>query len=136
MTLLLDTNVVSETRRRMPDHGVMAWLDAADPQSLYISVLTVGEIARGAEMKARRDPTAGQALNHWLGGLAEFFADRLVPVDRTTAETWGRLAARRTIPVVDGLLAATAKVRGMALVTRNESDFAGLGIDVINPWRS
>jgi predicted nucleic acid-binding protein len=136
VTYLLDTNVVSEARRRGADGNVRAWLEAADPHSLYISVLTVGEIVRGIESLARRDAAAARSLSAWLDGLRRDFADRLLPVDTDVAEAWGTLSALRSLPVVDALLVATARIHGLTLVTRNVKDIAGLGVAVIDPWAS
>lgn len=134
MTFLLDTNVISETRRRVPDANVLAWFLRTDPAAIQISVLTLGEVAKGAEAIGRRDPAAGRALWDWLGGLRLHYADRLVGIDADIAEEWGRLSAIRPLPVIDSLLAATASVRGLTLVTRNLRDVAGTGIAVVNPW--
>lgn len=136
MKFLLDTNVVSELRRKAPDKAVLAWLSRADPAALHLSVLTLGEIAKGAESLARRDAAAGRALGRWLDGLRRHYGERLVAVDAEIAEAWGRLAAARPLPVIDGLLAATALARGMTLVTRNAGDVEGTGVEVVDPWRA
>lgn len=132
MRFLLDTNVISETRRKRPDAGVLAWLRQVDPTELYVSVLTLREIAKGA--LARRDPAGAAALRRWLDGLRRDYVERLVGIDAEIAEAWGRLSAIRLLPVIDGLLIATAEARGMTLVTRNVRDTAGSGISVIDPW--
>ena len=134
MTYLLDTNVVSEVRRKQPDASVLAWFRRTDPAAIRLSVLTLGEIVKGAESLARRDPTAGQSLRNWLDGLRLHYADRLLGVDGAVAETWGRLSAQRPLPVIDGLLAATALVHNLILVTRNVCDVSGTGVTVVNPW--
>jgi len=134
VTFLLDTNVVSETRRRAPNANVVAWLRQTDPSALYLSVLTLGEIAKGADLLGRRDPVAGAALMEWLDKLRQSFADRLLPINAEVAETWGRLAAVRPLPVIDGLLAATALTRRMTFVTRNGADVAGTGVRIVDPW--
>ena len=134
MTFLLDTNVVSETRRRTPDPKVMKWLAQIDPSDLCISAMTVGEIAKGVEMRARQDPAQAIDLESWLTTIRTDYADQIIAIHADIAVAWGRLAAKRTLPVVDGLLAATAAVYGMTLATRNERDFANLGIRVLNPW--
>lgn len=134
MKYLLDTNVISEPRRKAPDPNVLAWFRKVDPGSLYISVLTLGEIAKGAESLSRRDPANGNSLLAWLGGLRHLYADRLIGIDGGIAERWGRLSAVRSLPVIDGLLAATALALDMTLVTRNTRDIAGTGVAVINPW--
>lgn len=135
MSFLLDTNVISETRRRKPDPAVVGWLRAVPPESLHVSVLTFGEIAKGAALLGARDPAAETALRVWLGGLRAQFGGRALLVDGAVAEEWGRLAAIRPLQVVDGLLAATASVRGLRIVTRNTRDFEGLGVTLVDPWR-
>lgn len=136
MSFLLDTNVVSEPRRRKPDATVVAWLRDQDPDLLFISVLTLGEIALGAEARGRRDPVAGRSLSTWLMSIRTTYEDRVLPVTGDVAETWGRLGARRPLPVIDGLLAATALVNRLTLVTRNVRDFDALGVRLMDPWRS
>lgn len=136
MKFLLDTNVVSETRRKAPDAKVLAWFRRVDPSAIHLSVLTLGEIARGAENLARRDAIAGRAIREWLDGLLLLYADRVIAIDIEIAETWGRLSAARPLPVIDGLLAATASARGMTLVTRNRRDFSGTGVAVVDPWNA
>jgi len=131
---LLDTNVVSEVRRKQPDANVLAWFARIDPAAIHLSVLTLGEIIKGTETLTRRDPIAAQSLRDWLDGLRHHYADRLLGVDGGVAEAWGRLSALRPLPVIDGLLVATALVHKMALVTRNVRDVAGTGATIINPW--
>jgi predicted nucleic acid-binding protein len=135
LSYLLDTNVLSETRRRAPDQNVLAWLDRADPGELFVSVLSIGEIRKGIESRRHRDARAAAALDHWLRGLETLFADRLVPIDVEVAETWGELAARETLPVIDAAIAATAKARGLTVVSRNVRDIARTGVEVVNPWQ-
>lgn len=132
MSYLLDTCVLSEARRHTPE--ATGWLQAADPAALYISVISIGEIAKGIAVRARTDAVAAAALDRWLNGLRQGFADRILPIDQPVAVAWGHLMARRTFPVPDGLIAATARVHTLSLVTRNVADFAGAGIDVVNPW--
>ncbi len=134
MTFLLDTNVISEVRRKRPDARVLSWLRGADPASLCISVLTLGEIAKGAAQCAAHDRAQAAIYYRWLDQVRSNYADKTIAVDADIAEAWGRLAAKRLFPIVDGLLAATALVRGMTLVTRNERDIADAGVPVINPW--
>jgi toxin FitB len=134
VSYLLHTNVVSETRKRRPEPKVLRWLESSAPDALYVSVLTLGEVAKGIELRHRRDPAAAAALERWLNGLGERFSDRIVPVDQEIANCWGRLSADPQLPVIDGLLAATAVVRGLTLVTRNTRDVARTGAMVINPW--
>lgn len=134
MSFLLDTAVVSETRRRTPDAAVLAWLDPIDPNDLHVSVLTIGELAIGIARLRRKDPSAAAALGHWLSGIEELFADRVIRIDATVAKAWGGLNAERPLPAIVSLLAATAKVHGLTLVTRNVRDLASTGVRVIDPW--
>jgi predicted nucleic acid-binding protein len=134
LSYLLDTNVISETRKRRPEPKVVRWLESSAPDALYVSVLTLGEIAKGIELQRRRDRLAAAALEEWLRGLGERFTDHIIPVDQEIANCWGRLSTDAHLPVVDGLLAATAVVRGLALVTRNTGDVARTGAPIVNPW--
>lgn len=134
MTFLLDTNVLSELRRYRPDPSVSDWFGAMTGSTLRVSVLTVGELRHGAERIRRRDPAQAEALDGWCRRLGEAWADRLVPVDAAVAEAWGRLHAVRPLPIVDGLLGATALVHGWTLVTRDVADLAGTGVALYDPW--
>ena len=134
MSFLLDTNVVSETRRKRPDPGVLSWFQHADSSQLYISVLTLGEIAKGVAKYAKRDAAQAAALGSWLESIRRNYADRIVGIDADIAEMWGRLAAERSLAVIDALIAATALVPGLTLVTRNTGDIEGTGVPVLNPW--
>jgi predicted nucleic acid-binding protein len=134
VNFLLDTNVISETRRKSPDTKVLAWLAGVDPADLFISVMTLGEIAKGVATRARQNPEQAAGLEQWLIATRTAYGDQIIAVDANIAEAWGRLAIKRTFPVIDGLLAATALVRGMTLVTRNVRDFADAGIPLVDPW--
>jgi len=131
---LLDTNVVSEAHKRNGSPQVKDWIAAAHGPTLYISSLTVGEIRCGVELRRRRDPGQATVLERWLHGLQRQFGDRIVPVTVEAAEEWGRLNAIRPLPTADGLIAATARVNGWTLVSRNIKDFAGTGVSVVNPF--
>jgi predicted nucleic acid-binding protein len=135
--LLLDTNVLSELRKgaRANPH-VRAWFAKVDDADLFTSVLVVGEIRRGIETLRRRDAASARALDRWLARIENAYADRLLPVDRNVAEDWGRLDAAFGLPAVDGLLAATARIHGLGLVTRNVKDVRRTGIKVINPFEA
>jgi predicted nucleic acid-binding protein len=140
MRFLLDTCILSDGARRAKFPEVFAWLNAVDPGRLAVSVLTLGEIRAGVEAVADRERRT--ALERWLAEeLARQFEGRILPVDRTVAEEWGRLSAitrrrGRPVPVIDGLLAATARVHGLTVVTRNVGDFAGLDLEIESPYRS
>lgn len=134
MTFLLDTNVVSEIRKRSPHPGVAEWFDSVCAADLHLSVLVVGEIRQGIERLARRDPVQAAAFERWLSRLVHDYRDRIVPVSSEVAEAWGRLNVPDPLPVVDGLLAATALVHGWTLVTRNAADVRGTGVRLLDPF--
>lgn len=131
---LLDTNVVSEARKRNGSLQVKNWIAAAHGPTLYLSSLTVGEIRCGVELRRRRDPDQATVLERWLHSLQRQFGDRVIPVTMEAAEEWGRLNAIRPLPTTDGLIAATARVNGWTLVSRNIKDFDGTGVSVVNPF--
>ena len=132
---LLDTNVISETRKSRANPEVMAFLSAADGAALFLSVLTLGELRKGVEAKRRKDPSAAAALGAWVDGIETTFADRVLDVDSGVARLWGELSADRSLPVVDTLIAATAIRRGLTLVTRNTRHVAGTGVVTLDPWK-
>jgi predicted nucleic acid-binding protein len=134
MTYLLDTNVVSELRKRHPDPRVLAWYGGVASADLFISALTVGEIRLGIERLRRRDTAQAERLEQWLRGLQVTYADHIVDVDAGVAEQWGRLNVPDPLPVIDGLLAASAITHGWTLVTRNVADIARSGVPLINPF--
>lgn len=134
MTYLLDTNVVSEFTRRRPNPGVMDWFASVPDARLHLSVLTVGEIRQGIERLRRRNPARAAGLDDWLDGLLAAYRDRIAPIDAATADRWGRLGIPDPVPVVDGLLAATALVRGWTLVTRNVADLERTGVATLDPF--
>ena len=134
MSFVLDTSVISEVRKKRPHPRVAEWFRAVPQTDLYLSVLVVGEIIQGVERLRRRDPAGAEPYDRWLTGLSDGFADRILPVDAAVAEEWGRLNAPHPLPVVDGLLAATAKVRGWTLVTRNGRDVARTGVRLLDPF--
>ena len=133
---LLDTNVVSETRKIRAELGVMAFVRAADAARLFISVLTMGELRKGVAARRRTDPVAAERLGKWVDGIETMFADRILPVDATVARIWGELSARRNLPVIDTLIAATAIASGLTLVTRNTRDVATTGVPLVDPWQA
>ncbi len=131
---LLDTNVLSETRKRKADAGVLSFLENAEATALYISVLTLGELRKGVAAKGRSDSGAAKNLAAWVDGLEYSFAERILGIDAATARLWGEWSAERPRPVVDTLMAATAASRGMTLVTRNVGDLRGIKMKLLNPW--
>jgi predicted nucleic acid-binding protein len=132
---LLDTNVLSETRRKLADERVLSFLSGVEPSALYISVLTLGELRKGVAKKSRSDHEAAKRLAAWVEGLELSFADRILGVDLATAKLWGELSAQRPRPVVDTLLAATAVSHQLTLVTRNLSDVQDIPVKVLDPWK-
>ena len=135
MSYLIDTNVLSELRRKSPDSGVVGWFSQRPPTTLHLSVLTLGEIRKGIEGVG--DEVRRQSLIDWLEtDLPTFFTGRILSVDGAVADRWGRMiaAAGRPLPAIDSLLAATALEHDMVLVTRNSKDFAGLPVRIFNPW--
>jgi predicted nucleic acid-binding protein len=138
MRYLLDTNVLSEPAKPRPDPHVTSWLEKQSPFDLAISVLTLGEIAKGIQLLP--EGPKRNRLDDWLAtDLPRQFLGRVLPVDDRVAFTWGRLAAaarhaRRELPVIDGLLLATAEVHGLIFVTRNTKDCENRGVPLYNPW--
>lgn len=139
MKYILDTNVISELVAKQPNPHVLQWLDSLDPGGVYLSVITIGELRKGIE---KLPPSARkQALERWLSeDLLLRFADRILSLDVEVMLTWGALTGRLEakgvrLPAIDSLIAALALHHNCSLVTRNESDFDGAGITVVNPWR-
>jgi predicted nucleic acid-binding protein len=135
MNFLIDTNVLSEMRKRAPDPAVVTWIKARSITSLFISVLTLGEIRKGVELIS--DGVCKQALNDWLMvELPVFFAGRVLAVDERVSDRWGKLvaAAGRPVPAIDSLLAATAVEHGLQIATRNVKDFEAFQVATVNPW--
>lgn len=133
MSLLLDTSTISELRTGR-DANVAAWAEASDRRDWYLSVLTLGEIRKGIDKLRPRDPERASAFDRWLETLYREFGDRLVEIDGQVAEEWGRFNAGDPRPTVDSLIAATARVRGFTVVTRNTADFEPLEVPLVNPW--
>jgi predicted nucleic acid-binding protein len=132
---LLDTNVVSELRKKERcAPKVSAWAATVPRNQDFLSVLVVGELVRGAILKRRTDPQMADALARWIARLTHLYAERILPITQEIAEEWGRLSAQRPIPPEDGLLAATALVHRLTLVTRNVKNVDGLGVPLLNPW--
>jgi toxin FitB len=136
LNYVIDTNVISEIRKGSHCDPVVAhWWAGISEDQLYLSALVVGEIREGVELARARDPQKAAVLERWLGEVTGAFGDRIMPVSTDVAEEWGRMNAIRPVPVINALLAATAKVNGFTLVTRNEADVAGLGAEVLNPFK-
>lgn len=136
MSYLIDTNIISELRKgARADARVLRWYESIGDSDLYLSVLVLGEIRQGLERARNRDPAQARALERWLRDVRDAFGERVLIVSEAVAEEWGRLNATRTLPVVDGLLAATAKVHGLILVTRNVADLANTGAECLDPFK-
>ena len=135
MSYLLDTNVLCELRKGgRANTRVATWFEAVADEVVFISVLALGELRQGVERVRRRDPAAAARLEHWLDALTMGYADRLLPVDDRIADLWGRLSVPDPLPAVDGLLAATALVHDLTLVTRNVRNVEATGAKTLNPF--
>jgi predicted nucleic acid-binding protein len=135
LSYLVDTNVVSELRkgpRARP--AVSSWFARVDSSELFLSVLVVGELRQGTERIRRRDPTAAAHLDRWMGRLVQSYAERILPIDGRVAELWGRLNVPDPLPAVDGLLAATAIVNDLTLVTRDTRQIVRTGARLHDPF--
>jgi len=135
VSLLLDTNVISELRKgRRADRNVVEWFEGVAEEEIHLSVLVVGELRRGIERLRGRDARQAGTLEAWLRQVVREHADRILPVDSRVAEQWGRLTAMRSGSVIDTLMAATAQVFELVLVTRNVKDVAWTGVSCLNPF--
>jgi len=130
---LLDTNVVSELRKPKPHGGVVAWLESIDDTHLHLSALTLGEIQAGIELTREQDAVKAGEIESWLEQVAEAY--NVLPMDASAFRAWARLMHRKSDTLYeDAMIAATAKVQGLTVVTRNVADFKALGVDVLNPF--
>ena len=135
MKFLLDTNVVSELRKRDRAHpNVARWVARTAVKDIGTSVVVLAEIRRGIELKRRSDPQQADALDRWFTQMRTRLADRVLPIDEPIAETWAMLGIPNPLPLIDGLLAATAKVHGLTLVTRNVADVARTRVSPLDPF--
>lgn len=134
MSFLLDTNVLSEIRKPNADANVREWFRSVDDGDLFLSVLVVGEIRQGIERLRRRDRRQAEVYDSWLATLQLQYGERIIPITSEIAEEWGRLNVPDPVGVIDGLMAATAKVRGLTLVTRNTTDVARTGLALVDPF--
>jgi predicted nucleic acid-binding protein len=137
VSYLIDTNVLSELRKgqRCNAH-VLAWFAQVPDRELYLSVLVIGEIRRGIERIRLRDAPSAASIDGWLARVITGYSDRILFVSREIAEEWGRMNAVRPLSTIDSLLAATAKIHGLTLVTRNIADIAMTGVAYLNPFES
>ena len=135
MRYLVDASIVAEVRKgALADKGVANWWAAVRDDRVYLSVLALADIRRRIERTRSRDAERAAALEAWFTGLQLSFDDRWLPIDRRVADAWGRLAATRATELRDGLQFATAKAHRLALVSRTADAFAGLGVEVVNPF--
>lgn len=132
---LLDTNVVSELRKQRPHGGVVAWLESLDDDQLYLSAVTLGEIQAGIELTREQDPEKAKEIEAWLELVAGAY--NVLPMEAATFRAWARLMHRKSDTLYeDAMIAATARVHGLTVATRNVSDFNALGLEVFNPFLS
>jgi predicted nucleic acid-binding protein len=134
VNFLIDTGIISERQRPAPNPGVLDWLAHVPGGSLYLSVLVIGELRRGVEQLRRRDPARADGPQAWLEQVVRDFRDRIVPITTDVVQAWGRLDVPDRLPVIDGLMAATALVNDWTLVTRNTADVARTGVRLRNPF--
>ena len=137
MRVLLDTCVLSELRRPKPHAGVRRAIETLNSEDLFVSVLSIGEIAKGIALL--KDGPKKRTLQIWLQTLESHYAERFLPIDLETSRIWGELTAAaqkagRTVPASDGLIAATARRHGMYVMTNNTADFEPSGVPLLNPW--
>jgi hypothetical protein len=134
LSWLVDTNILSELRKgKRADAGVRSWFAQSREEELFTSVLVLGELRRGIESIRRRDEPSALALEQWLTRLMASFGDRVLPIDARVADVWGKLNVPNPLPTVDGLLAATALIHDLVLVTRNVRDVPGTGARLLDP---
>ncbi|MDP4822844.1 MAG: type II toxin-antitoxin system VapC family toxin [Aestuariivirgaceae bacterium] len=135
MRFLLDTNVISEIRKRERAHpNVVRWVSETAAKDIGTSVVVLAEIRRGIKLKRRNDPEQAQALDRWFTQMRTRLGDRVLGIDEPIADAWAILSVPDPLPLIDGLLAATAKVHGLTLVTRNIADVARTGVEVLDPF--
>lgn len=136
MSYLLDTNVISELVKHTPNESVLKWIDDINSEKLYLSVISIGEIRKG--VAGIQDPRRQEKISQWLEiDLPDYFEERILNIDLKIADMWGQLQSKNkghTLPAIDGLIAATAQVHNLTLVTRNTKDFNNVSISILNPW--
>ncbi len=136
MKFLLDTNIISEIRKRERAHpSVAKWVGQTPVKEIGTSVIVLAEIRRGIEMKRRNDTGQAEALDRWFIQMRTRLGDRVLPIDEPIAEAWALLSVPDPLPLFDGLLAATARVHGLTLVTRNTGDIARTGVAILDPFQ-
>jgi len=137
MGFILDTNIISELRKGARcSRTVWNWYDATPMEEIFMSVLVLGEMRRGVEMKRSKDPATARAFEKWLREVELVYEQRILPITAEICDIWGRLSIRARLPAVDGLLAATALHHQLTLVTRNTRDVASTGVMIVDPWQA
>ena len=135
MKFLLDTNVISEIRKRDRAHpNVVHWVTRTPVDDIGTSVLVLAEIRHGIELKRRSDPEQAESLDRWFLQMRTRLGGRVLPIDEAVAEAWALLGIPNPLPLIDGLLAATAKVHGLTFVTRSVADIAVTGVPLLDPF--
>lgn len=134
MNYLLDTNVLSEPTRPRPDPKVMSWIDTTPLNTLFISVLSLGELTKGIAHILDRDKRRAETYAGWLVSIRRQYAGRVLPIDALVAETWGMTTSTGSFPIVDALIVSSARAHGLVLATHNRRDFKDLGVEVFDPW--
>lgn len=130
---LLDTNVVSELRKRKPHAAVLAWMDTLRPEQIFLSAVTIGELQAGAELTRKNDPAKASEIENWLRATESDFS--ILPMDSACFREWARLRSGKSPELIeDAMIAATARVHGLEIATRNQRDFQLLGLDSFNPF--
>jgi len=131
---LLDTNVVSELRKRKPHGAVLAWIDTLRPEQIFLSAVTIGELQAGAELTRKNDPAKASEIENWLRATESDFS--ILPMDSACFREWARLRSGKSPELIeDAMIAATARVHGLKIATRNQRDFQRLGLDSFNPFQ-
>jgi toxin FitB len=133
---LLDTNIFSELRKSSPNQGVQRWFASVESEQLFLSVLVLGELRHGLALKRLRDPAAATKLAAWIDQVETLYGARILRIDRRVARLWAELGVPDPVPPIDGLLAATALLHDLTLVTRNEKDVLRTGVRVHNPFEA
>lgn len=133
---LLDTNIVSELRKPNPNAGLMDWMEQTPSESLFLSVITLGEIQKGIDLKKAKDPNfKPERHEEWLFQLTRLYKDRILAIDMSVAHTWGKIMSLDSQHAIDGLIAATAIVHRLSIVTRNTKDLQCWSLEIVNPFR-
>jgi len=131
---MLDTMVLSELRKKERSPKVTAWLSGKPDEELFISVVSIGEIAKGIAMQNKHDSAFAETLRHWLDKLLLLYGERILPVDTPIAKRWGEISTKAQHAGTDALIATTAIEQNLSIVTRNEKHFSLMGVKIINPW--